>query len=108
MIAVVAGLLLSATTLSADRPDPAAACSPGALARTADMDPGQFRRLEDLPPGVLQRAVLRTIAGCSVIEARVDGQTVYIPSPPRAQRLAPVGQRDTAPQVRPEGAPSHR
>lgn len=46
-------------------PDAPARCNP-ALARTVTLTPAEARKLAELPRGVVQLAVYKTVAGCSV------------------------------------------
>jgi hypothetical protein len=52
-----------------------------------------LKRLADLPPGALQRAVLRRIGGCPVLEVKLDGRFVYVPSVRDVQPRRDLGRQ---------------
>jgi hypothetical protein len=94
----LASLLFAAAPASlppdASARDQAEACRAVGLTRTQDRPASpRARRLGDLPPGLLQRTVLRSIGACSVIEARVEGRSYYLPAGPGTlMPLTPAGE----------------
>ena len=101
-LAALAGITPGPSEAAAVRPDgPARNCIVG-LARTATVSQVEFRRLGELPPGLLQLAVDKRVAGCSVtvLPTRDEtGQHMMLLSPKPRPYLTPT-ERRSKPQRR--------
>ena len=69
-------LVLSAATVLQGTPQgfPSPICRSLAPVQTAGGEPPRVRKLAEMPPGRLMHAVLRSVAGCDVLEVLSQGQ----------------------------------
>ena len=100
MLSLILAAMAGAQTIDPAmiRPQPAPSCN-AALARTATFTRAEARRLGDLPNGMIQLAVDKRVAGCSVVVLPTrdeTGQHMMLMGPTPRPYLTPADRRSKA------------